>query len=930
MLTQRYQVAVLLAVVLLGGCYLLLPLGASYLLANQLRAYGYSQVILQLGYPGWTQMTIPVVSFQQDLGEERLMISLTDAEIQYDMGLLFQGRANRILLRDVAIHVLTVHSTGATTGGKQEGENSDEESSPWRLLTAGDLLRTLPILPFGELQLERLTVFREQATGPLRKVTIDGELTSTGNEVGGHLSFRGRDTGSYSLVVAGKSASTWSATLSSQRPQAAPIVSWQSRSRPTGSSDIQVDGQLRMDVQELAPFIALLVPIGPELEKVTGQVALDWAGVAATEAALGSLWEDEHTRVDGQVRINVTLPALKGVAKDIALAYVGRFAGNATQAEWAMSPGVFLTATVNTQPRLIPDAVRLILPHGDQLVRIENKNVVRGTLYWKDRPIRTVAQGPLQVTYGRPSGPVVATFETTRAEGRGSELILVEGAYQLEGVLPGALTERLSAKEAAGRVRGTVRLDRAHIAGVLLPPSSITIKQIGQGAVFVPGATVNLSEPLTVECDLIPRYCSAGPLTATILAPTVRIGSQTVSSTQGLLSIPEMETRETNWTAGGMLVITGVSVGAGGTIPAPSHWVTKFSADHTNIGADLQIDLPAYEGVVTARVEQSLQTPYGRLHGTIGPVRFDGAERRLSRLTRAVGPSSDLLDGTISATVDATWDETVGNHSSRTRVISASARLVAENVSGYYHDYGLRGVSTSMVLRAEGTDSIMMVQPATLFVAAIQSGVDVNNIKTSYQARWKLADPFPIVELKDLQCEMFGGTITSPGLLVDLASPSSMTTFSLRDLDLAKILSVDQQRGLEGTGTLNGTLPVTITSRGMVVDDGVIEAQPPGGVIRHLSTSESSKALSDSDQSLQFVAQALNNFHYKVLRVGVKYEETGMLNLSARLEGRNPELTQTPPIHFNLTVQEHIPTLLKSLRLIEDIHGMIERQYRRP
>ncbi|HBR50695.1 MAG TPA: dicarboxylate transport, partial [Nitrospira sp.] len=88
--------------------------------------------------------------------------------------------------------------------------------------------------------------------------------------------------------------------------------------------------------------------------------------------------------------------------------------------------------------------------------------------------------------------------------------------------------------------------------------------------------------------------------------------------------------------------------------------------------------------------------------------------------------------------------------------------------------------------------------------------------------------------------------------------------------------------------------------------------------------------LSDSDQHLQLVAQALNNFHYKILRVGVKYGETGMLDLSARLEGRNPDLTQTPPIHFNLTVQEHIPTLLKSLRLIEDIHGMIERKYRRP
>jgi len=929
MLTQRYQVAVLLVVVVLCGSYLLLPLGASYVLANGLRAYGYSHVVLQLGYPGWTKMNIPVISFQQDLGEERLLISLTDAEIQYDLGQLFQGRANRVLLRDVAIHVLTVHSTEPTTGGKHEEGKNDEESSPWKLLTAGDLLRSLPILPFGELQLEHLTLFREQATGPLRKVTIDGALTSAGNKVEGHLSFRGRDTGSYGLVVAGNSASTWSATLSSTRPHVTPIVSWQSRSRPTDGPDIQVDGQLRINVQELAPFIALLVPIGPELEKVTGQVALDWAGVAATQAALGSLWEDAHTHVDGQARITLTLPALKGVAKDIAMTYVGRFVGNATQAEWAMSPGVLLTATLNTQPRLIPDVVRSILPHGDQPVRIENKEVVKGTLYWKESPIRTVAQGPLQVTYGRSAGPLVATFETTRAEGRGDELILAEGAYQLEGALPRLLTERLSAKEAVGGVRGTVRLEQAHIAGVLLPSSSVTVKQIGQGAVFVSGATLNLSEPLTVECDLIPMHCIGGPLAATIRAPTVRIGGQTVTVTQGLLSIQEMEMQDTNWTSSGILVVDGVTVGAGTAIPSPSHWVTKFSADQTSIGADLQVDLPNHEGVMTARIDQSLKTAYGVLHGTIGPVEFDGDERRLSRLIRAVGSSNDLLDGTVSAVVDVTWDNAVGSQSSSgTRMTSASARVVLENVSGYYHDYGMRGVSTSVVLRADGTESILMAQPASLFVEAIQSGVEVTNIRTFYQVRWKLRDSLPIVELKDFRCEAFGGTITSPGLVVDLASSPSITTFSLRNLDLAKILSVEQQRGLQGTGTLNGTLPVTITSRGVIVDDGVIEAQPPGGIIRYLSNVDSSPVLSESDTPLQLVAQALNNFHYKLLHVGVKYGETGLLDLSARLEGRNPDLTRTPPIHFNLTVQEHIPTLLKSLRLIEEIPSTIERKYR--
>ena len=931
MLTQRYQVAGLLVFVMLCGCYLLLPLVGSYVLANGLRAYGYSQVILQLGYPGWTRMKIPVVSFQQDLGEERLMISLTDAEIQYNLGQLFQGRANRILLRDVAVHVLTVHSAEPATGGTSEEAHNDEEASPWKLLTAGDLLRSLPILPFGELQLEHMTVFREQATGPLRKVTIAGELTSAGNEVGGHLSFRGRDTGSYGLVLAGNSASTWSATLSSKRPHAAPIVSWQSRSRPTSGSDIQVDGQLRIDIQELAPFIALLVPIGPELEKVTGQVSLDWEGVAAAEAALGSLWEDEHTQVDGQLRVNITLPALKGVAKDITLAYVGKFVGNVTQAEWMMSPGVVLTATVNTQPRLIPDVVRFILPHGDQPVRIENKDAVRGTLYWKEAPIRTVVQGPLQVTYGRSLGPLVAMFETTRAEGRGNELILVEGAYKLDGMLPRALTEQLTAKEAAGGVRGTIRLERERVEGVLLPPSSITVKQIGRGAVFASGATLSLSEPLTLECDLKPMHCLGGPLVATIQTPTVRIGGQDVTITQGLLSIGEMETRDTSWTTSGMLVVDGVSVGLGETLPSPSHWITKFSADQTSIGVDLQVDLPAYEGMVAARVEQSLRTSSGVLHGRIGPVRFDGAEHRLSKLIRAIGPSGDLIDGTISATVDLAWDDTGGSQStSSTRITSATGRFVAENVSGYYHDYGVKGFSSSMILRAEGTESIIMTQPAALFLESFHSGVDVTNVRASYQARWKLTAPRPLVEVKDFRCEVFGGTIASPGLVVDYASSPVTTTFSLQNLDLAKILSVEQQRGLQGTGTLNGTLPVTVTSRGVVVDDGVIEAQPPGGVIQHLSTIESSRTLSESDPHLQLVAQALNNFHYTVLRVGVRYGETGMLDLRARLEGRNPDLAQTPPIHFNLTVQEHIPTLLKSLRLIEDIHGMVERKFRRP
>ncbi len=928
MLAQRYQIVVLLGLVALLSCYLLLPLGVSYLLANRLRDHGYSNVILQLGYPGWAHMRIPVVSFQQDLGEERLMISLMDAEIRYDVSQLFQGRVSQIVLRDAAIHVLNVQSTAPTTEDGRETDRSDDEESPWRLLTAGDLLRSLPILPFDELQLDHLTIFREQATGPLRRVTIDGSLTYSGGEVGGHLAFRGRDTGSYDLVVVGHSASTWSVTLASQRSQAAPIVSWRSQAQPDGSQ-IQVNGSLQVNVQELAPFIALLVPIGPELERVTGAVAIDWAGMAAAEAILSSLWEDKRTHLDGNMRVNVTLPALKGVAKDIAVAYGGTFGGNATKAEWAMSPGVLLTATINTQPRIIPEVVRSILPHGDQPVRIENKKPVQGTLYWKETPIRTVAQGPLHVTYGRTPGPLVAQFETTRAESLGNELVSAEGAYHLEGILPKAITERLSAKEAIGGVQGTVKLARTSIRGVLLPPSSITAKQIGQGPTLISSVTLNLSEPLIVECDRTAIHCRGGTMIATVRVPTMRLSGRNIRITQGVLRIQEVETTKAAWAALGTLSVAGVSPEPGSWWPSTSDWAITFSADQGGIKADLRVDTPTHPGFMTARIEQPLQPAQGAMHGVIGPLTFNGTDRRLSKMIMGVPPSTDLIDGVLTATVDASWSNSSRDRTNMMQAVSATAKVVAEKLSGHYDDYVVKGLSTTMEAYTHGLDSIVMPRPASMFVAAVQSGVDVTNLMTSYQIQWRLADDLPMIEVRDFQCEIFGGTVSNPGPVGDLAKPPVTTTFSLRSLDLAKILSVEQQKRLQGTGTLNGTLPVTITSGGIIVKDGVLEAQPPGGTIRYTSTPESSKMLSESDRQPQLVAQALDNFQYSLLRVGVKYGETGLLDLNARLEGRNPDLRNTPPIHFNLTVQEHIPTLLKSLRVVEDIHETIKRKYRR-
>ncbi|MBH0178275.1 MAG: YdbH domain-containing protein [Nitrospira sp.] len=928
MLSRRYQIGLFFSVLAVVGIYLILPLTASYFLAQGLRQDGYKHVMIQLGYPRWDGMHIPVVAFQQNIGGEQVLISLTNAEISYRLPELVRGRVTRVWLPDVAVQVLNSTASGLDDGEGVTRSQVDDDESPWNLLTAGDLLQRLPILPFDELQLDRVTIFREQATGPLRKVTIAGNLQYRDGELGGHLTFQGRDTAFYGLTVAGHSASTWSATLVSQRLQAVPIVSWNSQAHPNGSQ-VEIKGQLEVNVRELAPFIALLVPIGPELGKVTGALEMNWTGTAASEATLTSLWRDSRTHLDGNVRLNGTLPALKGVARDITVAYKGTFTGNAMQIGWTLAPGVLVSATVTAQPRIFPNAMLMMLPRGAQPLSIHNREPVKGMLYWAEAPIRTIVEGPLNVTYGKTTGPLVGEFQTTRAEGAGSELVSAEGTYRVTGVVPKGITEMLSAQEAMADLRGTLSLTQASIGGTLAPESFVTAKQILYGTVAVPKATLQLSDVLSVRCDLPDIHCSAGPATVAMRLSTMNVMGQDIHINHGAIVLQLAEATAKSWNAQGRISMGGVSLNLAPLKIPVTDWITSFAVNQTGIRANLRIDAPLHAGLVTAEIEQPFMAGQGTAHGMIGPIAFDGEDRRLSRLISGLPIPVEILDGRVASTIDASWSGGVGESAHGFQPASGTVKIIADKLSGRYDEYVVKDVTTTMTLRADGVGSLATVEPALVTVGSVQIGIEMTNLSTQLQGAWKFHDGLQVIEAKDFRCEMFGGLVTSPGILVDVTKPPYHATVILQDLDLAKVLSVEHNQGIQGTGTLNGTLPVAITSGGLTVKDGMVTALPPGGVIRYGSAPESSKLISETNTQLHLVTQALNNFHYTLLRVGVDYAETGTLLLTARLEGRNPDLKKIPPVNFNLTVQEHIPALLKSLRLVDDIQDAVERKHKR-
>ena len=153
---------------------------------------------------------------------------------------------------------------------------------------------------------------------------------------------------------------------------------------------------------------------------------------------------------------------------------------------------------------------------------------------------------------------------------------------------------------------------------------------------------------------------------------------------------------------------------------------------------------------------------------------------------------------------------------------------------------------------------------------------------------------------------------------------------TLEGLQLDRLLQLEQQQGLAGTGVLDGSVPVTLNGTTITIQDGRVAVRPPGGVIRVAPREETRRMLVAAKPEMELVLRALENFRYDALRAVVNYQEDGTLSLETRLEGKNPDMKESPPIHFNLNVEENIPALLQSVQVVRHIERQLEKAFAQP
>jgi hypothetical protein len=920
---RSMQVMVVSLMTLLG-LWLALPWLVSTFLERWLQHQGYEQVVITLERPGLRSLAVPRVTMAKRLTGEIVTVSANNTQAEYTLLGLLSGRVDRLTLQQVSVEILTLLvPSDQTEHGAETVQNAPE--SLLNALTAGDVLQGLPFFPWDEVRLEEVKLFREQATGPLRTVVMGGTIKHERDALVAEMLLQGVNTIPYELRMTGQSAAEMSLQLRAAQPHATPFVLWRSQATPKGGQ-VHIEGVLEINVRELAPFLALIVPIGQEWQKVDGNLAVHWTGTAASGVPVGLLLRDPSTEVHATVQLSAALPELKGYGKDLAVKTTGTFSGNARLIHWTLAAGASASAMVGGAAVKGIEPLNTLVQYGSQPMRLDNAQDSTGELFWSESPPRFTASGPLRLSYGLQGGRIYAECIVTEIVGRGLDLDHADAQVRVKGSLPSVWHQRLNVKQMTGELHGQVTWTGTTFRGTVSPSSTVAFTDFNQGLFRSSGGVFQLDEPLRVDMDLLNKRWSSGPARWLWRSPHLQAGAGHIVMERASVKIERTEGSARAYHAEVSATFEGLRFERSPARSAPFDLSLRVSADPQVVKAEIQTRGRDHPVKLAAQLEHDWSTGHGTAHGVLDPVVFDRTMFRLAQLWSPWPFPGDVTGGNVAGTFDWRWTA----NGQQLHVQGGSADLVVDRLGGHYHDVVLTGLSTKLNLAFEGIERISVSRPAEVAIASIQTGVEVTDLTMTVEGEWDLRERLPLVEVRNIHSVLLGGTATSQGLRADLGHPPYGLTVLVRELDLHKILSLEQQKGLQGTGILDGSIPVTVTPQGLSVKDGSFEARPPGGVIIYAASPEAARAVTQANANMQVVMQALSNFHYNVLQVGAQYAESGTLQLQARLEGKNPDQKKSPPIHFNVTVQENIPALLRSLRLVNDLEDSMRNRFSKP
>lgn len=264
----------------------------------------------------------------------------------------------------------------------------------------------------------------------------------------------------------------------------------------------------------------------------------------------------------------------------------------------------------------------------------------------------------------------------------------------------------------------------------------------------------------------------------------------------------------------------------------------------------------------------------------------------------------------------------LGDAKASGKPLQLKASLTGKGLAGIYDRTTLSGLDAELRLQLNG-DRLRLDLPQ-LSAKQLDPGIELGplRLQASYQASLQRPLAGSLTHQR-AELGILGGSLSLAPATWALEQPSHLLPLRLSDLDLQELFRVYPAEGLAGSGLIDGTLPLRLAGA-ISIEQGLIEARPPGGQLRFHSPRI--RAMGQANPGMKLVTDALEDFHYDLLSSSVDYDQSGTLRLGMRLHGQNPAIEKGRPIHFNINLEEDIPALLASLQLTDKVSGIIQQR----
>ncbi len=470
---------------------------------------------------------------------------------------------------------------------------------------------------------------------------------------------------------------------------------------------------------------------------------------------------------------------------------------------------------------------------------------------------------------------------------------------------------------------GLVEIAPENLTFNFTPEFPIHLAPVDWNGISSSGIDVELANGAKLRYGTEPTRWDFEPFTlltrpAALTAPKGAIEADALS-----FEVAELGGGNAGWKARGDLRIKGLKPKFQGKPLPAGDILIKFQGDSKQL--DLQSTATLSQGklLLNGRARHRFASGQGSAQFELAPVVFGESGFTLSRLLEPWPFPIDFHGGRIHGFGGSSWRRSAKHGAGETLRFENEVTVDANGLAGRFKTIRFEGLDAHLVL--SDRDGLRTVDPARVSVEHLDSGVSVTHLDMKAAVTSYAGSAGPIIDLRQFGANILGGTIHAIPVRWDTVHPGTPVTLTLKGLSLSQIIALERHQGVEGSGLLDGRLPLEITNTHVALRGGELEARPPGGWIRYRPT-EQVKAMAKDNLSLQFVNQALSNLQYNTLKAKADSTPKGDLTLRVELKGHNPDWQSGRPIHLNLNLQENILMLLRSLSVADDLTDRMNRQ----